>query len=148
MPLILGQWQQQNTYQESFKQSQIYYSWEKMEIWESPRNRPPLFQWSELIRLGLCEEEITWCTQKARENGISPQQAAPFCFSDHWRIHFGKQQHISQPVCAEDCWKKSGRKYVESQVMLRQNHWVLHADSQRYRDVTVAYPGSLQVENW
>lgn len=56
--------------------------------------------------------------QKARENGISPQQAASFCFSDHWRINFGKQQHISQPVCAEDCWKKSGGKHVESHFVM------------------------------
>lgn len=71
-----------------------------MEIWESPRNRPLLFQWSELISLGLCEEELTWCMQKARENGVSPQKAAPFCLSDHRRIYFGKQHHISQPACA------------------------------------------------
>jgi len=31
----------------------------EMEIWEGGRNRPPLFWWSELTRLGLCEKEIT-----------------------------------------------------------------------------------------
>lgn len=40
----------------------------KMEIWEGPRNWPPLFQWYELIKLGLCEEEIIYdaCRKQGR----------------------------------------------------------------------------------